>query len=67
VVDRFCFNRANHQDPVTPPHLSGGQAGSGPPPGRTFQQWIDVGEPTGPRPPLFVTGQAIVMTSGPVN
>jgi hypothetical protein len=33
----------------------------------TFQQWIDMGEPTGPRPPLFVTGQAIVMTSGPVN
>src|SRR5713226_8571694 len=28
--------RANHRDPVTPPHLLGGKPGSGPPPGRDF-------------------------------
>src|SRR5712691_11815913 len=28
--------RANHRDPVTPPHLPGGKPGSGPPPGRDF-------------------------------
>ena len=37
--------RANHHDPTTPAHLPGGHAGSGPPPGREFQQWIDMGEP----------------------
>src|ERR1017187_2963821 len=37
--------RANHRDPVTPPHLPGGKPGSGPPPGRKFQQWFDMGEP----------------------
>jgi hypothetical protein len=109
--------RANHRDPVTPPHLPCGKAGSGLPPGRKFQQWIDTGEPAGvrcpanpnrrevlgehqaareprsspaavslprrqramgrvrrrrrhrpvpgPRPPLFVPGQAIVMNGGP--
>ena len=36
--------RANHRDPVTPPHLPGGKPGSGPPPGRKFQQRIDIGE-----------------------
>ena len=35
-----CSGRANHRDPVTPPHLPGGKPGSGPPPGRDFQQWI---------------------------
>src|SRR6266704_166405 len=40
-----CSGRANHQDQVTPPHLPGGKPGSGPPPGREFQQWIDMGEP----------------------
>ena len=29
-----CSGRANHHDPVTPPHLPGGKPGSGPPPGR---------------------------------
>jgi hypothetical protein len=38
VVNRFCGapGRVNHQDPVTSPHLPGGKAGSGPPPGRKF-------------------------------
>ena len=36
--------RANHRDPVTPPHLPGGEPGSGPPPGRKFQQRIDMDE-----------------------
>src|SRR5258707_6010597 len=31
-----CSGRANHHDPVTPPHLPGGKPGSGPPPGRDF-------------------------------
>jgi pyridoxine 4-dehydrogenase len=31
-----CSGRANHRDPVTPPHLPGGKPGSGPPPGRKF-------------------------------
>jgi EmrB/QacA subfamily drug resistance transporter len=31
-----CPGPANHQDPVTPPHLPGGKPGSGPPPGRKF-------------------------------
>jgi len=31
-----CSGRANHRDPVTPPHLPGGKPGSGPPPGRRF-------------------------------
>src|ERR1039457_873458 len=42
-----CSGRANHRDQVMPPHLPGGNAGSGPPPGREFQQWIDMGEPSG--------------------
>jgi epsilon-lactone hydrolase len=47
--DRFswCFGRANHRDPVTRPHLPDGKPGSGPFPGRTFQQPIDMGEPAG--------------------
>src|ERR1700730_2368372 len=36
---------ANHRDPVRPPHLPGGKPGSGRPPGRKFQQRIDMGEP----------------------
>ena len=31
-----CSGRANHRDPVTPPHLPGGEPGSGPPPGRNL-------------------------------
>jgi epsilon-lactone hydrolase len=40
-----CPGPANHHDPVTPPHLPGGKPGSGPPPGRKFQQQIGMGEP----------------------
>jgi epsilon-lactone hydrolase len=40
-----CPGPANHQDPVTTSHLPGGKPGSGPPPGRKVQQWIDRGEP----------------------
>ena len=36
---------ANHLDPMMPVHLPGGKPGSGPPPGRPFQYWFDVGEP----------------------
>jgi hypothetical protein len=36
--------RANHHDPVTSPNLHGGNAGSSPPPGGTFQQATDMGE-----------------------
>ena len=43
--------RANHQDPVTPPNLPGGKPGSGPPPGRPFQQQVDMGEPAWGRCP----------------
>ncbi len=39
-----CSGRANHRDQVTPPHLPGGKPGGGPPPGRKFQQRIDMGE-----------------------
>ena len=39
-----CSGRANHRDPVTASHLPGGQPGSGPPPGRRFQQRVDMGE-----------------------
>src|ERR1022692_3724575 len=46
-----CSGRANHRDQVTPPHLPGGKAGSGPPPGREFQQRIDMGEPACERCP----------------
>jgi hypothetical protein len=42
-----CCGRANHHDPVTPRHLPGGKPGSGPPPGRKFQQWIDWASPPG--------------------
>src|SRR6266704_5125783 len=42
-----CSGRANHRDPVTPPHLPGGKPGGGPPPGRKFQQRIDRGERAG--------------------
>jgi alpha/beta hydrolase fold len=36
--------RANHQDPVTPPHLPGDKPDSRLPPGRKFKQRIDMGE-----------------------
>ena len=36
---------ANHRDPVTPPHLPGGNSCGGLPPGRRFHKRIDVGEP----------------------
>jgi hypothetical protein len=29
---------ANHRDPMTPPHLPGSKADSGPPPGRRFSE-----------------------------
>ncbi len=35
-----CSGRANHRDPVTPPHLSGGKPGSGPPPGGNFSSGL---------------------------
>ena len=44
-ADGRCSGRANHQDPVTPPHRPGGNPGSDPLAGREFQQRIDVGEP----------------------
>jgi hypothetical protein len=47
VSGRFvlrCSGRANHRDPVMPPHLPEGKTGSGRPPGRKFQQRIDLGE-----------------------
>jgi len=51
-----CSGRANHRDPVTPPHLPGGKTDSGRPPGRRSQQRIDMGkrawgtaEPTQPK------------------
>jgi hypothetical protein len=39
-----CSGRANHHHPVSPPRLPGGEPGSGPPPGRKFQQRTDMGE-----------------------
>jgi hypothetical protein len=48
----WCSGRANHRDQVTPPHLPGGKPGSGPPPGREFQQRIDVGGPVRERCPV---------------
>jgi len=48
-----CSGHANHRDQVTPPHLPGGKPGSGPPPGRKFQQRIDMGEPAGVLPGEF--------------
>jgi len=37
--------RANHRDPVTPPHLPGSKAESSPPPGRKLSGGFDMGEP----------------------
>jgi hypothetical protein len=45
-----CSGRANHRDPVTPPHLPGGKSGRGPPPGRNAQQRIDRASPPGALP-----------------
>jgi hypothetical protein len=39
--------RANHRDPVMSPHLAGGKPGSGPPPGRKFQQRVDMASSLG--------------------
>ena len=39
--------RANHRDPVTPPHLPGGKPGSGPPPGREFSTGSTWASPPG--------------------
>src|SRR3984893_17769 len=47
ATHRRCSDRANHQDQVTPFHLPGLNPGCGPPPGREFQQWIDMREPPG--------------------
>ena len=38
------LRRANHRDPVAPPYLPGGKAGSSPPPAG-FQQRVDMGGP----------------------
>src|SRR5437667_5552503 len=45
--------RANHRDPVTPPHLPGGKPGSGPPPGRDFSSGLTWASPPGVLPGEF--------------
>ncbi len=57
-----CSGRANHHDPVTPPHLPGGKPGSGPPPGRKSQQRIHLGERAWARPNNRTEGRSSVST-----
>jgi epsilon-lactone hydrolase len=58
-----CSGRANHRDPVMPPHLPGGKADSGPPPGKKFQQRIDMASPPGSAAePTPIEGRSSVST-----
>src|SRR4051794_29072946 len=55
--------RANHCDSVTPAHLSGSKAGSGPPPGRKFLQCIERESlPGSAAEPTFTEREILVST-----
>src|SRR4029077_7996874 len=48
-----CSGRVNHQDPVTPPNLPGGEAFGGPPPAGSFSSGVTWAGPAGVPPGEF--------------